>query len=50
MSDNYQGNPNLKKLGIPIEYTKEQILEIKKCSEDYKYFINTYCYIINVDN
>ena len=50
MSDNYQGNPNLKKLGIPIEYTKEQILEIKKCSENPIYFIENYVYITTLDH
>lgn len=49
-SENYFGNPNLKRIGIPIEYTEEQILEIKKCSEDYKYFIDNYCYIVTVDS
>jgi len=49
-SENYFGNPNLKRIGVAIDYTEEQILEIKKCSEDYKYFIDNYCYIVTVDS
>jgi hypothetical protein len=49
-SDLYLGNPNLKKIGIPIEYTKEQILEIQKCSDNPIYFIDNYCYIVTLDH
>ena len=47
---NYMRNENLKKVGVPIEYTAEQILEIKKCSEDYIYFIENYCHIVTLDH
>ena len=33
MSDAYLGNPNLKKVNTPVEFTKEQILEYQKCAE-----------------
>ena len=28
MNDAYLGNPNLKKVNTPVEFTKEQILEL----------------------
>jgi hypothetical protein len=46
----YLGNPNLKKIGTPISFTEEQVLEYKKCSEDPVYFINNYCYIVTLDH
>jgi hypothetical protein len=33
-TDAYLGNPNLKKINIPQEFTKEQILEYQKCAND----------------
>jgi hypothetical protein len=51
MSDtSYMNNPNLKKIGVAISYTEEQILEIQKCSEDPVYFIDNYCYIVTLDH
>ena len=51
MSDNnYMGNSNLKKIGVPISYTEEQIIEIQKCSEDPIYFIDNYAYIVTLDH
>jgi hypothetical protein len=51
MSDtSYMKNPNLKKIGVNISYTEEQILEIQKCSEDPVYFIDNYCYIVTLDH
>lgn len=47
---NYMRNENLKKIGVSIEYTAEQILELKKCSEDYIYFVENYCYIVTLDH
>ena len=35
----YNGNASLKRLGVEISYTKEQVAEIVKCSEDPIYFI-----------
>jgi len=45
----YNGNDNLKRCGVDIEYTQEQILELKKCSEDPIYFIDNYCQIVTLD-
>ena len=51
MSDvGYLGNASLKKLGVEISYTEEQIAEIVKCSNDPVYFIKTYVKIVNVDH
>ena len=51
MSDiGYLGNSSLKKLGVEISYTEEQIAEIVKCSNDPVYFIKTYVKIVNVDH
>jgi|TARA_R110000822_G_scaffold10824_1_gene40527 hypothetical protein len=49
MSDAYLSNPNLKKVGINIEFTKEQIEEYIKCSKDPIYFVKNYMKIIHVD-
>ena len=49
MSDAYLSNPNLKKIGINIEFTKEQIEEYIKCSKDPIYFVKNYMKIIHVD-
>ena len=45
----YLGNPRLKKANVKIEYTKEQIKELAKCSKDILYFCNKYMKIVNVD-
>jgi len=49
MSDAYLGNPNLKKVNTPQEFTKEQILEYQKCSNDPLYFMETYVQIVSLD-
>jgi hypothetical protein len=46
----YRGNPNLKRMGVQIEWSEERIQEYVKCSEDPIYFIETYMKIINVDH
>jgi hypothetical protein len=46
----YMNNLNLKKVGVALSYTEEQIIEIQKCSEDPVYFIDNYCYIITLDH
>lgn len=46
----YLGNGNLKRAGVNVEYTHEQMFEYLKCARDPIYFIKTYCKIINVDN
>lgn len=45
----YKGNPELKKKGVQIEYTPEQVNEIVKCYQDIKYFLANYVYIISLD-
>ena len=49
MEDGYLGNSRLKKVGVEISYTEEQVLEIAKCTEDPVYFIRNYVKIVNVD-
>ena len=49
MIDGYLGNPNLKRIGVEIEYTQEQVLEIAKCAKDPVYFSENYVKIVNVD-
>ena len=41
-TDQYLGNPNLKKAHTPSRFTKKQIQEVMKCLEDPKYFIQEY--------
>ena len=48
-NDVYLGNPNLKKAGTPINFTKKQINEWIKCKEDPIYFAMNYIKIINLD-
>ena len=45
----YQANPNLKNIGVPIEYTAEQVEEYVKCKLDPIYFIQNYIKIISLD-
>ena len=49
MADTYLANPQLKKAGVQIEYTEEQIGEYVKCAKDMAYFIRNYVKIVNVD-
>ena len=48
-TDVYLGNPNLKKAGTEIQFTKKQIQEWIKCKEDPLYFACKYMQIINLD-
>jgi hypothetical protein len=48
-SENYLGNPRLKRADTKVEYTPEQVSEYIKCSEDPLHFILTYCKIVNID-
>jgi len=45
----YLGNPNLKKIGVQIQFTQEQIDEYLKCADDPVYFATKYIKIVNVD-
>ena len=46
----YHGNPNLKPLGYQHDFTKKQLKEYVKCSEDPIYFIENYCWIVTLDS
>jgi len=48
-TDAYLGNPNLKKVNTPVEFTKEQILEYQKCANDPLYFMEKYIQIVSLD-
>jgi hypothetical protein len=50
MNDGYLGNERLKRVGIELSYTEEQVAEILKCTEDPVYFIKAYVKIVNVDH
>ena len=45
----YLGNPNLKEIGTQIEFSKEQVEEYIKCSNDPVYFIKKYIKIVTLD-
>ena len=45
----YLGNPNVKRDGVETSFTREEILEYKKCQEDPSYFARTYIKIISLD-
>jgi len=47
--DHYLGNPLLKKSNVPVEWTKEQIIEYQKCMEDPLHFIQNYIKIVSLD-
>ena len=49
MSDAYLGNPNLKKVNTPVEYTQEQIVEYQKCANNPLYFMENYIKIVSLD-
>lgn len=48
-SNCYLSNTKLKRDGVKLNYTKEQIEEIIKCREDVLYFANNYIKIISLD-
>jgi len=50
MSDGYLGNDRLKRVGVELSYTEEQVAEIIKCTEDPVHFIRNYVKIVNVDH
>ena len=45
----YLGNPNLKGVGVNVDWTPEVVEDYKKCMESPLYFIKNYVEIINVD-
>ena len=48
-SENYLGNPRLKKADTKINYTPDQVEEYIRCADDPIYFIKTHCKIVNID-
>ena len=49
MIETYKGSPLLKKAGIKLSFTEEQIIEIEKCSKNPIYFIEKYLKVIDAD-
>jgi len=47
--NHYLGNPLLKKANVPVEWTKENILEYQKCMQDPLYFCQKYIKIVSLD-
>ena len=45
----YNGNPNIKRKGVKIRWTKGRIEEWKRCAEDPIYFAEKYIKIVHVD-
>jgi hypothetical protein len=48
-TDQYLGNPNLKKANTALDFTPEEVQEVIKCSEDPVYFIKKYIRIVSLD-
>lgn len=46
----YTGNPRLRRVGVQVKYTAEQLIEIINCADDIHYFIAKYCKTIHVDH
>ena len=45
----YLGNTLIKRSGVEIQYTKEEMAEYLKCSEDPVYFTEEYTQVISLD-
>ena len=45
----YNANQNLKAVGVPVEFTEEQVKEYIKCKRNPIYFIENYCKIVSLD-
>lgn len=50
MAEIYNANPNLKSIGVPVQFTPEQVQEYIKCKKDPIYFIENYCMIVSLDH
>jgi len=48
-NDAYLGNPNLKKVNTPVEFTQDEIVEYQKCAKDPLYFMEKYVKIVSLD-
>lgn len=46
----YLGNQNLKNIGQPVEFTKDNVEEYIRCSQDPIYFIRNYVKITTIDH
>ena len=42
----YKGNPLLKQRGVQMDFTKKQVQEVIKCSQDPEYFLTNYIKVI----
>lgn len=49
LETSYHGNPNLKQIGLQLQFTTEQIQEIARCQQDPIYFIENFCHIVTLD-
>jgi hypothetical protein len=49
-ANSYLGNANVKKDGVQIPYTEEQVQEYLKCRNDVEYFVENYINIVHVDD
>ena len=45
----YLGNPNVRGADVEHEWTKDELVEYKKCLDDPHYFTKEYCKIIHLD-
>jgi hypothetical protein len=48
-TEQYLGNPNLKKANVATEFSPEEVQEYLKCADDPVYFILTYIRIVSLD-
>ncbi len=46
----YKSNPLLKQRGVKIDFTKEQVQEVIKCSQNPEYFLENYIKVISLDD
>jgi len=49
MNETYLGNANIKRDGVVHNFTKDEVVEYKKCLDSPSYFAVNYCKIIHVD-
>ena len=49
-TDAYKANPLLKQRGVQIDFTREQVKEVIKCSQDPEYFLERYIKVISLDD
>lgn len=46
----YNGNPKLKKAGVTLPFTQEQVTEYIRCQQDIIYFVKNYVKIVTLDH